>query len=152
MACLIWNILYNLPQFPHPLCYPCSYKWWICKPPCLFRELDPRLLFLYVGNLFTLLPTRWTSHSTLWCYCLGAWLIDIYNTVSSLKEESSVFSFVNTLCLRVLFWACRIYCINTYRVKVIIRKKLLREGLHKGCLETKGDSSLDRWVGYCWEE
>lgn len=108
-------------------------------------EVGPQTTFLHVAHLFILLPTmgtcygaqlNWTLH-ILFCVATVWGLGLLIPALSSLREESSVYTSMNTLCLPAQCWACRIYCINIYRKKVIIRRKLLKAVLCRFCLEPK---------------
>jgi len=120
----------------------------LCNGVILCRviwEIGPQTTFLHVAHLFTLLSTMDTccgaqlncTLHVLFCVATVWGLGVLISVMSSLREESSIYTSLNTLCLPAQGWTCRIYCINIYRMKVIIRKKLLRAVPCRGCLEPK---------------
>lgn len=127
----------------------------LCK---VIWEIGPQSTFLHVAHLFTLLPTMGT--------CCGAQLNYVFHillcvatvwgfgllisVMSSLREESLAYTFMNTLCWPAQCGTWRVDGINIHRMKVIIGKKRLKAVPHGGCLELK---EISHWLvaGYCRE-
>ena len=118
----------------------------LCK---VIWEIGPQSTFLDVSHLFTLLPTMGTCYGAqlnctlhiLFCVATVWGLGLLISVMSSLREEYSTYTSMNTLCLPTQCWACRIYCINIQN-ESDYWEETYKSSPMQGVLRTKGDFSL----------